>query len=155
METSKSDVIFSQKFPDAYPETILKKAEELSRAVPDGLKKPPPPFQELLKRFEESETYEPKPGAETQSEAFISLAIAVCREFEIDTEITKGNYEVKVTMDLDYGWYDSAFKRPFAAVLNHADDFNLTCHPDRPDCVRLSMTYYTHIRYVYGEKVDW
>lgn len=155
MEPVNRDIIFSQKFPDSYPEAILKRAEELSRAAPDSLKEPPLPFKELLKQFQESETYKPRPDAEAKSKAFISLAIAVCRDFEIDTEITKGSHEVKVTMDLDYGWYDSALKGSLTDVLNRADDFSLTCNPDRPDCIRISMTYHTHDRYVYGTKTDW
>ena len=134
---------------------MLKKAEEMSREVHAGQVPPPPPFEELLKQFEETETYEPRSGAEERSAAFISGAIAVCREFEIDTEITKGEYAINVTMDLDYGWHGGDFKLPFTAVLKLADDFSLASNPNRQDCVRISMTYYTHNRYVRGKRAYW
>lgn len=155
VETFERNIIFSQKFPDAYPEAILKKAEELYRAAPASRKKPPPPFEELLKQIEENNTYELRPDGARKSNTFVSLAIAVCREFEIDTEITKGKYEINVTMDLGYGWYGGDFKRPLIAVLKLADDFHLTCNKNRPDCVRISMTYHTHNRYVCGKRADW
>lgn len=155
MGAFESKVIFLQKFPDAHPEAMLKKAEELSRAVPADQKIPIPPFEDLLRKMEEEYTYKPKPDAEKAALAFISLAIAVCRNFEIDTEITRREYEINVTMDLDYGWYAGDIKRPFAALLNLADEFSLTCNKSEPDCVRVSMAYHTHDLYSHGKKVEW
>lgn len=154
MEAYERKVIFSQKFPDANPMAILAKAEEMCRADPEAGKEPPISFKELLKRFEESETYEPRPDAEEMSAVFISLAIGVCRDLEIDTEIIQKEHGIDVAMDLDYGWYGGEVKRLITAVLRFADDFSLTCSTSRPDCIRVSMTYYTHDRYVHGKKAD-
>lgn len=155
MEAYERRIIFSQKFPDAYPMAILEKMEEISRADPAARKEPPIPFKDLLKQFEEEETYEPRPGGEKTSVIFVSLAKSVCMDFEIDTEITKRKHAIDVTMDLGYGWYSADVKRALTAVLKLADEFNLTCNQSRPDCVRVSMTYNTHIRYVRGKRMDW
>lgn len=155
MEISESGVIFSQKFPDARPEAMLKRAEELSRTVSDDGKKPSTSFEDFLRNINEIYTYEPRPDAEKNAEQFISLAIAVCRDFEIDTEITRREHEIDVTMDLYYGWHSRDIKRAFAAVLRLADDFTLTCNPSEPDCVRVSMAYHTHNLYSHGKKVEW
>lgn len=155
MEASERGVIFSQKFPDSYPMAILEKMEELCRDDPAARKDPPISFEELLKKIKESNTYEPRPDAEKMSVMFVSSAIAVCRDFEIDTEITKSQYGIDVTMDLGYGWYGGAVKRSLTALLKVADEFILTCNESRPDCIRVSMTYHTHDRYVHGEKADW
>lgn len=155
MEAFEDKVIFSQKFPDAHPEAMLKKAEELCRAVPADQKISIPPFEDLLKKMEEEYTYEPKPDADKMSVMFVSVAKSVCVDFEIDTEITRQQYEINVTMDLDYGCYARDIKRALIAVLKLSDDFNLTCSTSRPDCVRLSMAYHTHNLYAHGEKVEW
>ena len=155
METSANRIIFAQKFPDARPSAILKKIEEQSLASSAPVKDPPLPFEELLKKFEEKYTYEPKPNVDRESVIFFSLAIEVCRKFEIDTEICKRSHEIVVTMDLYCGWHDGAFKRPFAALLGLADDFTLSYDKSNPEYVRISMSYYTHNRYSNGEKVEW
>ena len=155
MEANERGIIFSQKFPDAYPMAILEKVEGICRTGPAAGKEPPVPFKDLLKQFEEEEAYEPKPGGEKTSVIFVSLAKSVCKDFEIDTEITKRKYAIDVTMDLDYGWYGGEVKRALTAVLKLADEFNLTCNQNRPDCVHVSMTYHTHIRYVRGKRMDW
>lgn len=155
MEAFEDKVIFSKKFPDARPEAVLKKAEELCRAVPADQRLPVPPFEDMMGQIREKYAYKSKPGAEKRSVMFVSLAKAVCGDFEIDTEITKKKYEIDVTMDLDYGWYGGNIKRALDALLKLADDFNLTCNQNRPDCVRLSMSYHTHNLYSHGEKVEW
>lgn len=155
METSYSKIIFAQKFPDARPAAMLKKAEELSSAVPADKKTPPPPFEDMVRRIKEAYTYEPRPDAEKTSAIFIFLAIRVCRNFEIDTTITRREHAIDVTMDLYCGWHSRDITRAFAAVLRLADDFTLSTDPNDPEYVRVSMTYHTHNRYSHGEKVDW
>ena len=130
MGAFESKVIFSQKFPDARP-------------VP------------MMKQTEENCTFAPSPGAERKSRAFISLAMMVCREFEIDTEITRSEHEINITMDLSCGWHDREVKRAFAAVLRLADDFTLLCNPGEPDRIRVSMSCRTHNLYSHGKKVEW
>lgn len=98
---------------------------------------------------------QPKPDAEKKAELFISLAMEMCRKFEIDTEIIKREYEIDVTMDLDNGWYGGDIKRAFSALLRLADDFTLTCNKSEPDYVRVSMSYHTHNLYSHGKKVEW
>ena len=115
METSENRIIFAQRFPDARPSAILKKIEEQSQISSTAIKAPPIPFEELLKKFEEKYIYEPKPDVDRESVIFFSLAIEVCRKFEIDTEICKRSHEITVTMDLYCGWHDGAFKRPFGS----------------------------------------
>ena len=155
METFEDNVIFSQQFPDAQPMAMLKKAEELSHTTSVEQKTPAPTFEEMLKRIEEKYTYEPKPDAEKKSEQFIDQAIAVCREFEIDTEIYKRSYEIVAAMDLYCGWHDSAIKRALVALLDLADDFTLSFDKNKPEYIRISLSYHTHNIYVDGKRREW
>ena len=155
METFEDNVIFSQQFPDAQPMAMLKKAEELSETVLAKRETPAPTFEDMLKRIEEKYTYEPKPDAKKQSEKFIAQAIAVCREFEIDTEICKRSYEIVATMNLYCGWHDSTIKRALVALLDLADDFTLSFDKSKPEYVHISMSYHTHNIYVDGKRREW
>lgn len=155
MKTTESNIIFAQKFPDADPTAILKKTEEQTQADPVAIKTPPISFEDLLKKFEEQYTYKPKPDAEKESVIFVSVSKEICREFEIDTEIYKKEHEIIVAMDLYCGWHDSSFKRPFVGLLRLADDLTLSYDKNKPEYVRISMSYYTHNRYSNGEKVEW
>ena len=155
MELFESKVIFSQQFPDAQPMAMLKKAEELSKATPADSKIVAPTFADMLRQIKEKYTYEPKPDAEKKSEKFIAQAIAVCKEFEIDTEICKRSYEIVATMDLYCGWHDSTIKRALVALLNLADDFTLSFDKSKPEYVRISMSYHTHNIYADGKRREW
>ena len=155
METLEDQVIFSQQFPDAQPMAMLKKAEELSRIAPVEPTSLPPTFDELLRQIEEKYTYAPKPDAEKKSKQFIDQAIAVCREFEIDTAIYKRSYEIVADMDLYCGWHDSTTKRALVALLELADDFTLSIDKSKPEYVRIAMSYHTHNIYVDGKLREW
>lgn len=155
MKEHGNEVIFSQKFPDAHPAAILKKIEEQLQESPSDIMAPPIPFNELLKKFDKESTYEPKPNATKESAVFTALAMEICRNFEIDTEIVQGSHEIVATMDLYCGWHDNAFTSPFAALLGLADDFTLSYVKDDPEYVRISMSYHTHILYSNGEEKEW
>ena len=148
-------IIFSQQFPDAQPMAMLKKAEELSKTVPAYSKITAPTFEDMLRRIEEKYTYAPKPDAEKKSKQFIDQAIAVCREFEIDTVIYKRSYEIVADMDLYCGWHDSTIKHAFVALLDLADDFTLSLDKSKPEYVCISMSYHTHYEYVDGKRREW
>lgn len=154
METYEK-VIFSQQFPDAQPMAMLIKAEELSKAAPADSKTPAPTFEEMLKQIEEKYTYAPKPDPEKKSKQFIDQAIAVCREFEIDTAIYKRSYEIVAAMDLYCGWHDSTIKRALVVLLDLADDFTLSLDRSKPEYVRISISYHTHNIYVDGKRREW
>lgn len=155
METFGDKVIFSQQFPDAQPMAMLKKAEELSKDELTERNSPAPTFEDMLKQIEERYTFEPKPDAEKKSEEFISRAKSVCREFEIDTVIYKRSHEIVAAMDLYCGWHDSVTKRALVSLLNLADDFTLSFDKSKPEYVRISMEYHTHIMYVNGKRREW
>ena len=155
METFEDNVIFSQQFPDAQPMAMLKKAEELSETVLAERETPAPTFEDMLRRIKEKYTYEPKPDAEKKSEKFIAQAIAVCREFEIDTEIIQRKYEVVANMDLYCGWHDGTIKRALVALLDLADDFTLSLDKSKPEYVRISISYHTHNIYADGKRREW
>ena len=155
MGTSEDSIIFSQQFPDAQPMAMLKKAEELSHIASVEQTSLPPTFEEMLKRIEEKYTYKPKPDAEKKSEQFITQAIAVCREFEIDTEICKRSHEIVAAMDLYCGWHDSTIKRALVALLDIADDFTLSFDKSKPEYVRISISYHTHNIYADGKRREW
>lgn len=154
METSEK-IIFLQLFPDAQPMAMLEKAEELSKTVLAERETPAPTFEDMLRHIEEKYTYEPKPDAEKKSEKFIAQAIAVCREFEIDTAIYKRSYEIVAAMDLYCGWHDSMIKRALVALLDLADDFTLSLDKSKPEYVRISISYHTHNIYVDGKRREW
>ena len=154
METSEK-IIFLQLFPDAQPMAMLKKAEELSHIASVEQTSLPPTFEEMLRRIEEKYTYEPKPDAKKKSEQFITQAIAVCREFEIDTAIYKRSHEIVATMDLYCGWHDGTTKRALVALLDIADDFTLSFDKSKPEYVRISISYHTHNIYADGKRREW
>jgi len=60
-EDKMKKVIFSQTFPEASPQAMLNEAEELSRNATDNIMIPP--FEEMLRRFQEDYTWKPRPGA--------------------------------------------------------------------------------------------
>ena len=155
METFEDNVIFSQQFPDAQPMAMLKKAEELSDTVLAERETPAPTFEDMLRRIKEKYTYEPKPDAEKKSKQFIAQAIAVCREFEIDTELYKRSYEIVAAMNLYCGWHDSTFKLALVALLDLADDFTLAFDKSKPEYVRISISYHTHNIYADGKRREW
>ena len=155
METFERNVIFSQKFPDARPAAMLERMEKLCRTISADKKTPAPSFEDMLRKIRENYTYEPRPDAEKEAEAFISLAMAVCRDFEIATEITRREHEIDVTMDLYYGWHSRDIKNAFADVLRLADDVTLSCNPSESDGIRVSMAYHTHDLYSHEKKVEW
>ena len=155
MEFLEDEVIFSQQFPDAQPTAMLRKAEELRHTIPADEMPSAPSFEDFMKQLEEKYTYELKPDAEKKSEQFIAQAIAVCRDFEIDTEILRRSHEIAVTMEMYCGWYDGYAIRAFASLLSLADDFNLSCVKDNPEYIRITMAYHTHAMYSRGEKVEW
>ena len=154
METSEK-IIFLQLFPDAQPMAMLEKTEELSETVLDERNTPAPTFKDMLRQIEEKYTYEPKPDAEKKSEKFITQAIAVCREFEIDTAIYKRSYEIVAAMDLYCGWHDSTIKRALVALLDLADDFTLSFDKNKPEYIRISLSYHTHNIYADGKRREW
>ena len=154
METSEK-IIFLQLFPDAQPMAMLEKAEELSKATPADSKIPALTFEDMLRRIEERYTYEPKPDAEKKSEQFIAQAIAVCREFEIDTAIYKRSSEIVAVMDLYCGWHDSTMKCALVTLLNLANDFTLSLDKCKPEYVRISISHHTHNIYVDGKRREW
>lgn len=154
METSEK-IIFLQLFPDEQPVAMLKKAEELSKSIPADSKITAPTFEDMLRRIEEKYTYEPKPDAEKKSKQFIDQAIAVCREFEIDTAIYKRSHEIVAAMDLYCGWHDSTIKRALVVLLDLADDFTLSFDKSKPEYIRISISYHTHNIYVDGKRREW
>ena len=155
MGTSEDSIIFSQQFPDAQPMAMLKKAEELSHTVSIERMTPPPTFEDMLRQIEEKYAYEPKPDAEEKSKQFITQAIAVCREFKIDTAIYKRRYEIVAAMDLYCGWHDGTIKRALVALLDIADDFTLSFDKSKPEYVRISISYHTHNIYADGKRREW
>lgn len=153
METLEYELIFSQQFPDA--RAILKKAEELPHAAPAGRESLDSAFEDMVRQAREKYTIEPRPDAAEKSKQFISQAIAVCQDFEIDTKIHKRRHEVVAAMDLYCGWYGGPVKRALDALLRLADDFTLSRNTNKPEYIRISMAYRTHDIYSCGEKMIW
>lgn len=155
MEATEDEVIFSQQFPDAQAMAMLRKAEELSRTIPAGEIAPAPSFEDMLKKLEENYTYKLKPNAAEKSEQFIAQAIAVCRDFEINTEIYRRSHEIAVIMDIYYGWYGGPVKHALDTLMRLADDFTLSCGKSNSEYICITMAYHTHDMYSHGKKVEW
>lgn len=155
MEVFEDKVIFSQQFPDAQPMAMLRKAEELCQTIPADEMAPAPSFENMLKMLEENYTYKLRPDAAEKSEQFIAQAKAVCKDFEIDTEICKRIHEIAVTMDIYCGWYGGPVKHALDTLMRLADDFTLSCSKSNPECIRITMAYHTHDMYSHGKKVEW
>ena len=155
MGTFEDEVIFSQQFPDAQPMAMLRKAEELRQSASANEMAPAPQFEDMLKKLKENYTYELRPDAAEKSEQFIAQAIAVCRDFEIDTEICRRSHEVAVTMDIYCAWYGGPVKLALNTLMSLADDFTLSCVKSNLECVRITMAYHTHDMFYRGKKVEW
>ena len=155
MDDFEDVVIFSQQFPDARPMAMLRKAEELRHTIPAGEMAPALSFEDMLRKLEKDYTYKLKPDAAEKSEQFIAQAIAVCRDFEIDTEICRRKHEITVTMDIYYAWYGGPVKHALDTLMSLADDFTLSCVKSNPECVRVTMAYHTHDMFYRGKKVEW
>ncbi len=147
-------VIFSQTFPEASPQTMLDEAEELSGNTPAADNITTPPFEEMLRRFREDYICKPRPGAAEKSKQFISYAIEVCREFEIDTEISEYEHEILVSMELYSLWYGGSLKHALEKLLRLADVVSFTSVKDKADYICVSMGYYTHDTFRGGKKVN-
>ena len=155
MKDFEEELIFSQRFPDAQPMAMLRKADELRHTIPAGEMAPAPSFEDMLKKLEENYTYKPKPDAAEKSKQFITQAIAVCRDFEINTEIYRRRYEIAVTMDIYYAWYGGLIKHAFDTLMGLADDFSLFSGKCSSEYVRITMAYHTHEKFFRGKKVEW
>ncbi len=147
-------IIFSQTFPEASPQAMLNEAEELSRNIPATDNITIPPFEEMLRRFREDYIYKPRPWAARKSKRFISYAIKVCREFEIDTEIIEHEHEIVVSMELYSLWYSGSLKHALEKLLKLADAVSFASVKDKADYICVSMGYNTHDTFRGGKKVN-
>lgn len=150
----KSKVIFLQTFPDATPTAMLKKADELLQGEYAENEIPTKTFTELLKGLAKDYIYVLRKDAEKESERFVSYAIEVCREYEIDTMIIQEEHEINVSMELYLGWHDNSFKIAFVSLLRVADDFTLASIKNKPEYVRITLSYHTHDKYRHGERIE-
>ncbi len=155
MEEVIREVIFSQTFPKVTPKEMLGSAEDLSKGIQSSGGTIIPPFEKVIKRFREEYTYEPRPGAAERSKQFISCAIAICKDFEIDTEIVALEHQILVNMGLYSSWYGGAIKHALVELLRLADDVSFAPTKDEPARLRVSMGYYTHNMFQNGAKVEW
>ena len=155
MDDFEDVVIFSQQFPDARPMAMLRKAEELRHTIPASEMAPALSFEDMLRKLEKDYTYKLKPDAAEKSEQFIAQAIAVCRDFEIDTEICRRKHEITVAMDIYYAWYGGPIKHDLDTLMSLADDFSLFSGKNSSEYVCITMAYHTHEKYFCGKKVEW
>lgn len=147
-------VIFSQTFPEASQQAMLDEAEALSGNIPAADNITTPSSEEMMRRIREDYICKPRPGAVEQSKQFISCAIEVCREFEIDTEISEYEHEILVSMEFYSLWYGGSFKHALEELLRLADVVSFTSIKDKADYICVSMGYYTHDTFRGGKKVD-
>lgn len=147
-------VIFSQTFPEASPQAMLDEADKLCRSIPAGDRPMIPSFEEMMKRFREDYIYNPRPEAAEESKRFISYAIEVCKEFEIDMVITEYEHEIVVNMELYSSWYGGSLKHALEELLRLADVVSFTAVKDKADYICISMGYSTHDTLRDGKKVE-
>ncbi len=143
-------VIFSQTFPEASPQAMLNEADELCRNIPDTDKPVIPSFEEMLRHY----IYKPRPEAAEKSKRFISYAIEVCKEFEIDMVIIEYEHEIVVNMELYSMWYGGSLKHALEELLRLADVVSFASVEDKADYICVSMGYYTHDTFRDGRKVE-
>ncbi len=147
-------VIFLQTFPGASPQAMLNEAEELARNIPATDKTMAPSFEEMMRRFREDYIYKPRSGAARKSKRFVSYAIKVCKEFEIDTVITEYEHEIDVSMELYSLWYGGSLKHALEKLLKHADVVSFASVKDKADYICVSFGYYTYNLFRDGRKVE-
>ncbi len=147
-------IIFSQTFPEASPQAMLNEADELCRNIPDTDKPVIPSFEEMTRRFREDYIYKPRPEAAEKSKRFISYAIDVCKEFEIDTVIIEYEHEIVVNMELYSLWYGGSLKHALEKLLILADVVSFAPVEDKVDYICISTSYYMHDTFRGGRKVE-
>ncbi len=147
-------VIFLQTFPGASPQAMLNEADELCRNIPATDKIITPPFEEMMRRFQEDYIYKPRSGAAKKSKRFISYAIEVCKEFEINTVITEYEHEIVVNMELYSLWYGGSLKHALEKLLKLADAVSFASVKDKADYICVSMGCYTHDTFRDGKRVE-
>ncbi len=147
-------VIFLQTFPGASPQAMLNEADELARNIPATDKAMTPSFEEMMRRFREDYICKPRPKGAEKSKRFISCAIEVCKEFEIDTMITEYEHEIVVKMELYSLWYGGSLKHALEKLLKLADVVSFASVVDNADYICVSFGCYTYNLFRDGRKVE-
>lgn len=148
MEQFDRKVIFIHSFPDAAPDAMERMGTELlQEAIARGEEIEGPTYVEFLERVKTKYIYEPKSDGKEKAEEFISFAIEVCQDFSIDTVISRGLYDVIVSMDIYFSHYEGDCKNAIEALISLSDEIDFTYTMKKPDCFCMGLTYNTHIRH--------
>ncbi|NBI65998.1 hypothetical protein D1646_04060 [Pseudoflavonifractor sp. 60] len=144
MDLFESEVIFSKSFPklnvDELGDVELKGYEaDLELKKVDA--------SSFLENFNKKFVYIPRPDAEQRAKEFISYAIELCNDFEIDTEISRTEYSIDVSMNIGFGWFGGHIKRELDKLIGMADDVSTFTRKDDSDALIIVASYYTHDRY--------
>ena len=142
-------------FPELNTAELQKQTETLNQTALDYGEYPACVFKDFLKEVEEKYTFTLRPDAKKKAKQFITKAIAVCREYEIGTEITKHEHAINVNMFLSDVFYSGPIKHDLETLIVFADEFSMLNYIDKPNFICLSMTYYTHDLYRSGELISW
>ena len=145
MELFEKEVIFSMSFPKVDVSEIDEETQKILEAVSETRSPAPRTAKEMLEHYYKKYAYTPRAGAEQRTKEIISCATKICKDYEIDTEITKEKYWVNVSMNIGFGWFGGSIKRALGKLIGMADDISTFSRKSDPDALVIVMTYYTHI----------
>lgn len=123
MNIFDKEVIFSKTFPEVEIGTLETNKDNLPE-IKQHQERPVPPFEELWDELLEKYDSIPRYDPDEKSKEFISCAIELCEDFEINTEIAKVVYGVSVSMDIGFGWFGGSVKKELESLIALADDIS-------------------------------
>lgn len=127
--------------------------EPVPAPVPAEVKEPAPSkdkcsSQNIFKQLNEGAVYVPLPKRKPIAKAFISQAIEISENYQIDTEIRQGAGTVTVMFSFDCGGAMGFLK----SVIQYADDISFFSSTNGYEIV-LALDFYTYALYRHGRKM--
>lgn len=143
MEHFDNDVVYSIKFPEIALEETGEQCGDSEIDLPS--------FEEFLQTISEKYIYTPRPKIGKKIRWFLECAMEIALDFEINTEIRRGEHQVSVSMNIGYGIFYGPVKKALEKIIEFADDFSLAARKDDPDALIMTIAYYTHDRHTKEE----
>lgn len=130
-----------------------KEAEIADEPIPAEVKEPAPSkdkcsSKDIFKQLNEGAVYVPLPEWKPIAKVFISQAIEISENYQIDTEIRQGAGTVTVIFSFDCGGAMGFLK----SVIQYADDISFFSSTNGYEIV-LALDFYTYALYRRGRKM--
>ena len=143
-------VIYKRQYKPTIEEIEAEIADE---PIPAEVKEPAPSkykcsSKDIFKQLNEGAVYVPLPERKPIAKVFISQAIEISENYQIDTEIRQGAGTVTVIFSFDCGGAMGFLK----SVIQYADDISFFSSTNGYEIV-LALDFYTYALYRHGRKM--